>query len=57
MACQGFVSHDVEEEDCTENQWFGQALPDFPAYCDDEVKSTIGNFKVVLERKYANKPL
>jgi len=42
MVGQDSVSNDLEEKDRTENQWFGQALCDFPAHRDDEVNSTIG---------------
>jgi hypothetical protein len=42
MVGQDSVSNDVEEKDRTENQWFGQALCDYPARRDDEVNSTIG---------------
>lgn len=48
IAGQGSVS-DVEEEDCTENQRFGQVLCDFPACCDDELNLIDGEEVEILE--------
>jgi len=53
------VSNDVEEKDRTENQWFGQALCDFPARRDDELNLTAGEEVEILqihgERFYVSK--
>lgn len=58
----GFESNDVkQEEDRTQNQWFGQALCDYPASCDYELYLTAGEeFEILNEQEeyfYVSKKL